>query len=155
MPDMQELDGSQPRIAVERVVPALSSPALHGGSSESPLDPRERLESIDAEPINAELVGPELGGAPPTERTASEPWFALRRRDVELAIVVAAAIGLIAGDVAVGAACGAIVAAAAMFRRLPFSFAEGFIGYRPDTGWPQGVQEDDDFHWSWKKVPGR
>ena len=152
MPDMQDLDGSQPRIATERVVPALSSPMLHGGSSES-LD--DTVELVAAGLTKAELVEPELGSSPPTERTASEPWFAPHRRDVELAAVVAAAVSLIASDVAVGAACGAIVAAAAMFRRLPFSFAEGFIGYRPDTGWPQGVQEDDDFHWSWKKVPGR
>ena len=37
--------------------------------------------------------------------------------------------------------------------RLPFSFGDGFLGFRSDTGWPQGVQEDDDFHWSWS--PGR
>jgi hypothetical protein len=147
MPDMQDLDGSQPRVATERVVPALSSPVLHAGSSEPLDDPVELLA--------AEFVEPAVVDTPPAERTASEAWFAPRRRDVELAIVVAATISLVASDVAVGVASGAIVAAAAMFRRLPFSFAEGFIGYRPDTGWPQGVQEDDDFHWSWKKVPGR
>jgi hypothetical protein len=32
---------------------------------------------------------------------------------------------------------------------IPFSFGEGFVGYRGDQGWPQGVQEDDDVRWSW------
>ena len=155
MPEMQDLDGSQPHVAMERVVPALSSPVLHGVSSDSIDEPGEHPELIMAELNDAGLVEPALGGAPSTERSAPEKWFAPRRRDAELAIVVAAAISLVAGDVAVGLAGGAVVAAAATFRRLPFSFAEGFIGYRPDTGWPQGVQEDDDFHWSWKKVPGR
>jgi hypothetical protein len=30
-----------------------------------------------------------------------------------------------------------------------FSFTDGFLAYRGDPGWPRGVQEDDDFHWSW------
>ena len=35
-------------------------------------------------------------------------------------------------------------------RHLPFPFGQGFIGYRADLGWPQGVQEDDDVHWNWR-----
>jgi hypothetical protein len=31
---------------------------------------------------------------------------------------------------------------------FPASFGEGFLPFRPD-GWPRGVQEDDDAHWSW------
>ena len=34
--------------------------------------------------------------------------------------------------------------------RVPFSFGEGFVGYRPDPKWPRGVQEDDDFRWNWR-----
>jgi hypothetical protein len=148
MPDMQDLDGSQqPQVATERVVPALSSPALHGGSSELLDDPAELVE--------AELIEPDVVDAGPAHWAAPEPWFAPRRTDFELAVVVAAAIILAAGDVALGVLSGAFLAAAAVLRRVPFSFGEGFIGYRPDTSWPQGVQEDDDFHWSWKKVPGR
>jgi hypothetical protein len=151
MPDMQDLDGSQPRIATERVVPALSSPMLHGALSEAFDEPWEITELVESE-----IVKPELVDDGPAERTAPpEQWFAPRRSDFELAIFVAAAIILAAGDIGLGVICGAFLVAAAAFRRLPFSFGEGFIGYRPDMGWPQGVQEDDDFHWSWKKVPGR
>jgi hypothetical protein len=28
-------------------------------------------------------------------------------------------------------------------------FATGFLGPRTDLGWPSGVQEDDDHHWTW------
>lgn len=36
-------------------------------------------------------------------------------------------------------------------RRIPasYSLAAAFMGYRPDDGWPQGVQEDDDVRWNW------
>ena len=36
-------------------------------------------------------------------------------------------------------------------RRMPasYSLAAGFLPYRSDEGWPQGVQEDDDVHWNW------
>ena len=33
--------------------------------------------------------------------------------------------------------------------RSTISFGEGFLGYTARDGWPQGVQEDDDFHWNW------
>jgi hypothetical protein len=36
-------------------------------------------------------------------------------------------------------------------RRIRFGFAEGFIGYRSQLGWPRGVQEDDDVHWRWHR----
>jgi hypothetical protein len=66
---------------------------------------------------------------------------------------VAVAISLVTGDVIVGATCGACLTAIAVIRRVPFSFGQGFVGYRSDMGWPQGIQEDDDFHWQWKKAP--
>jgi hypothetical protein len=28
------------------------------------------------------------------------------------------------------------------------SFADGFLPYRPDDGWPRGVQEEDVVHWN-------
>ncbi len=34
--------------------------------------------------------------------------------------------------------------------RTRLSFGQGFLGYRGD-GWPVGVQEDDDVHWSWHR----
>jgi hypothetical protein len=35
--------------------------------------------------------------------------------------------------------------------RLPGSFGQGFVGFRRD-GWPTGVQEDDDAHWTWPRA---
>jgi hypothetical protein len=139
MQDVQDLDGSQPRVATERVVPAVSSPMLHAGSYQAGPAP-------DPEPIEP---GP-AEDTPPLDGSVSAPGFTPRRSDVELAGVVAMAISLVAGDLAVGLTCGACLAAVAVFRRLPYSFGEGFVGYRPDLGWPHGIQEDDDFHWNWK-----
>ena len=34
--------------------------------------------------------------------------------------------------------------------RLPFTLADGFLPYRPDPDWPQGVQEEDDVRWNWR-----
>jgi hypothetical protein len=33
-------------------------------------------------------------------------------------------------------------------RRIPGSFAEGFLPYRVDDQWPRGVQEEYDVKWS-------
>ncbi len=48
-----------------------------------------------------------------------------------------------------------VVATAVVLRRvaasMSFSFADGFLTYRGDAGWPHGVQEDDDFRWSWSR----
>jgi len=45
-------------------------------------------------------------------------------------------------------------------RRREYSFGQGFLGYRAESGWPRGVQEDDDMHWVWpspsaSRDPGR
>jgi hypothetical protein len=40
-------------------------------------------------------------------------------------------------------------------RRAGFSFADGIIGPRLALGWPRGVQEDDDVHWTWGKRPAQ
>jgi len=36
--------------------------------------------------------------------------------------------------------------------RLPWSFGDGFLGFR-GYGWPRGVQEDDDARWTWTDRP--
>lgn len=36
--------------------------------------------------------------------------------------------------------------------RSNLSFADGFIGFRGEAGWPKGVQEDDDVRWNWSKA---
>ena len=61
------------------------------------------------------------------------------------------------GDPRLGAGSALLVGAVWLARstsiRVPFSFGEGFLGYRPDPAWPQGVQEDDDVHWDWRTRP--
>jgi hypothetical protein len=54
---------------------------------------------------------------------------------------------------AVVAVCALIVREAHLRAdRSTISFGEGFLAYRGRDGWPQGVQEDDDFRWNWKPV---
>src|SRR5262245_60805267 len=143
MPDIVELDGSPPRVAIERVVPAVSSARIHGSHA-----------AIEPEPFAAEPA-PEPGVVPasqaPTDRARAEPGITPRRADLELAAFVALATSLIGGDVRIGVLCGAFLITAAVCHRVPFSIAQGFVGYRSDMGWPQGVQEDDDVHWQWRK----
>ncbi len=66
----------------------------------------------------------------------------------------AVAIMLISHDERLSVAGGILVGVAAILRtidrRITFSFGAGFLGYRSDMGWPQGVQEDDDVHWRWR-----
>jgi len=153
MVDIVELDGSPPRVAIERVVPALSSRLLHGPEPGWSSELLERVEPLGSlAPLEPASAGPgqEARETEASERVVPEPGFVPRRSDLELAGVVAVAISLAVGDIAVGVLCGAALALTTMFRRVPFSFAEGFLGYRPDMGWPHGVQEDDDFQWNWK-----
>jgi hypothetical protein len=56
---------------------------------------------------------------------------------IALGTVIAVAVGLL--SLAIRTSRGA---------RLPGSFGQGFLRFRAD-GWPIGVQEDDDAHWSW------
>lgn len=36
--------------------------------------------------------------------------------------------------------------------RATFSFGEGLLPYRAQTGWPQGVQEEDEVRWNWSPI---
>jgi hypothetical protein len=127
-------------VKLQAVVPTISAPVLH--------DPTPGLE------------GPELSKALENRVLDIEiPWGVLpasplRRADLEAAGIVAVMASFISVDVRVGLVWGglACLIAALMHidRRIPFSFGQGFLGYRPDLGWPQGVQEDDDFRWNWK-----
>lgn len=68
-----------------------------------------------------------------------------------LAIVVAAPLFVLAGwQLALIAGVGATIVRE-VERRMPasYSFAAGFLPYRPDDGWPHGVREDDDVRWNW------
>ena len=68
--------------------------------------------------------------------------------------MAAAAIWMISQDVPLSVAGGVVVAVAAIVRtldrRITFSFGAGFVGYRSEMDWPQGVQEDDDVRWRWR-----
>lgn len=72
-----------------------------------------------------------------------------------LALLVAAPVLLVAGwQLALVAGAVALVARGLdrLVSRAPFSLGDGFLPYRPETGWPQGVQEDNDVHWNWSKA---
>ena len=131
---------TSPPVKLQAVVPTISAPVLH--------DPTPALE------------GPELSKALQSRVLDIEvPWAVLpgsplQRADLEFAALVAVLVSFVAVDVRVGLAWGVVACALAALRRvdrrIPFSFGQGFVGYRSDLGWPQGVQEDDDFRWNWK-----
>ncbi len=52
-----------------------------------------------------------------------------------------------AAVVAVGGALAAIAFVTRLSATVRGSFADSFVGFR-DDGWPRGLQEDDDAHWS-------
>jgi len=72
-----------------------------------------------------------------------------------LALLVAAPVLLLAGwQLALVAALVAVVSRAIdrLVGRATFSFGDGFLPFRSQPGWPQGVQEDDDVRWDWSDV---
>jgi hypothetical protein len=129
---------------------------------------------IELEPVHGTVTAPILdaGHAPAERDRAIEdgplavggvnelPWPMLRHGaihplDVAAPVVAGSAIALATGDASLGAASGLVVGAVWSLRsvsvHVPFSFGEGFVGYRPDPVWPHGVQEDDDVHWDWRR----
>ena len=129
------MDEPEP-VPTERVAPAISSPLLH---------------ARDVDPVPALELEPEQGGE-------FELPQALAMNPTKVVAVGAAAAGAgasaLTGDPRIGLALIGVVGLASLLRsadrRLPFSFGEGFVGYRADLGWPRGVQEDDDVHWAWR-----
>jgi hypothetical protein len=125
--------GVQASVRIERVVGSISAPVLL---------PDEASSDVDVE---------ELGG---DGELPGVKWTAVAGRSVAVALLVGFAAGFALAD----ARAGLAVAASAwllqeirvVVEMIPFSFGEGFIGYRGDQGWPQGVQEDDDVKWSWR-----
>ena len=133
MPDLQ-IEQQPPVVETQRVVPVVSLVSIG--------------ESAAGSGEWSAPQGVELGRL----------WTALRHpvaRSAEL--IVALGIGVVAfvvsGDPRLGAGAAALVVAAASVRfvdrHVGFSFGEGFVGYRGDPAWPQGVQEDDDVRWDW------
>jgi hypothetical protein len=84
--------------------------------------------------------------------------LAIIRRPV--AVLVGVGFGLWAvaaiavGDTRVGLGSALVVVLAGSVRyvdrHVAFSFGEGFVGYRGDPAWPQGVQEEVDVRWDWR-----
>ena len=74
---------------------------------------------------------------------------------ITAALVAGSAISFATGDVGLAVGWGLLVfivgSLGHVSRRVPFSFGEGFVGYRPDPVWPHGVQEDDDVRWDWQR----
>lgn len=112
--------------------------------------PASRLRSPIMEPRRIDLPPPDDDRPavllPPLRAFVGPSGFAL---------LVAAPVLLLAGwQWAVIAGLGA-AACRELDRRIGragFSLGDGFLPYRPQTGWPQGVQEDDDVRWNWSPV---
>jgi hypothetical protein len=131
-------------VALQAVVGTVSAPIIERD--------RDALEAVDAA---------ESPAADPVAIAPSFdlPWAGLRGPSIRLAsvvgpLLVGTAVGMATGDARLGAGIGLVAwvigQLGALCRRLPFTFGEGFVGYRPDPVWPQGVQEDDDFRWNWR-----
>ena len=109
--------------------------------------PVARLRSpiMEPRPLDPRLLG---AGRP----TLTIPPVRAFVRPAAWALLAAApAFGLfgLPPAVAIGVAAAVIRTLDLQVARVGFSFADGFIGYRPQTGWPHGVQEDDEVHWNW------
>ena len=126
-------------------------------AAEVPL-PVERLEAV-IPIISAPILGHAAlmaEAAPPAVvvDVAHDATPELPRRSAYLLAGFMVATAIVAQvDVRLGLIVGATVCAGAgvrwIDRHVTFSFGQGFVGYRGDTGWPHGVQEDDDVHWNW------
>jgi hypothetical protein len=143
-------------VRAERVMLTVCAPVLDGRHARSDWD------GYGGPDAATELTDEELAAA--SERSEPElPWSSLLgqpRNILVLAGAVAAAsvVWLLSGDAGYAFWSGlvtAFIVASQVVDWVPFSFGAGFVGYRSDTGWPQGVQEDDDVHWNWRPGAAR
>ena len=96
-------------------------------------------------------------GAVQSERRDGRPpaadWPLPSQAEIAVAAFVGLAVAGATGEPAHGAAAAVVVLGWERIRRAigraPWSFGDGFLGYRADLGRARGVQEDDDFHWTW------
>ena len=149
MQGLLELEGSLPRIEecgvdaavrIERVVGSVSAPLI---------EPYVDLDGDDGAELTEDVAAfDDLPGV-------------MQRVSSGRSVVIALLAGLVAGVAMHDGRVAVVVGGGAwLFQQLrvfdgmiPFSFGEGFIGYRGDPAWPQGVQEDDDLKWSWRAAP--
>src|SRR5690242_7606046 len=123
---------------IERVEGSISSPLLHAHGT----------EPVDVEAAVADAADPEFE-TPWSGATGSpRAWL------LPAAVVLGIGAAVAAGDPRIGIVAAVPIVlvglASSIDRHVPFSFGEGFIGYRSHMEWPRGVQEDDDVHWSWR-----
>lgn len=139
-------------VRSERVVLTVCAPVLDGRHA------GVERHGYGGPNAGAELADEETAAA----RESSEPelpWSSLLGQPRSIlvlagAVAAAAVVWLLSGDAGY-AFWSAFVAAFVVASQVidwpsSFSFGQGFVGYRPDMGWPQGVQEDDDVHWNWR-----
>ena len=122
---------------------------------------------MNGEPVSLERVRGSVRRAPPPPPVSpSDAPARLEDGDHEhrpltqgdaVPVVTVGLVGFFSGEIVVSALAGVAALGALALRRLAirerFGFGDGFTPFRSDMGWPQGVQEDDDFHWSWSS-PG-
>ena len=136
----------------------------------------DRTEAVHVERVSGHVrAGPLVGhGGPPADdlpeialaeredRTDADPSPALAlepravaevlRREA-LAVGALVALFLATRDAALAIIGGGVLFTAQALRAVAgsvrFGFGDGFLGFRSDATWPRGVQEDDDFQWSW------
>jgi hypothetical protein len=120
-----------PGFELERVVPIVSLAVVHEPLADP--DDKPAAQGVDFGRLRA-------AARRPTSRLL-------------LAVAATAVAILTIGDLRMGLEGALVVALGASIRyvdrHVAFSFGEGFVGYRGDPAWPQGVQEDDDVRWDW------
>ena len=113
----------------------------------------------EAGPLPDDQDGDRVGPVEIARPAVDLPWAALRGPSIRLTgvtvpLLIGTAVAILMSNPGYGAACGLFLwfawSLGSASRRVPFSFGEGFVGYRPDPIWPQGVQEDDDVRWDWR-----
>jgi hypothetical protein len=98
-----------------------------------------------------EALADALADALPWGLPSSEAVMRPMRQAGLLAVAASFGVALATRDARLGLAGGALVGLWTILRSIDrhvtFSFGSGFVGYRPDMGWPRGVQEEDGVRW--------
>ncbi len=137
--DQDDLREQPERVELQRVVGMVTAPIL--GTDSVPAD-----DVFDG-------TSPELMVGRAIETPVSQLGL-VRAVEIATLFVAAAAVAFTTGEPNIGVGCGLVLFAAWSLRsvseRRPFSFGEGFVGYRPDPARAHGVQEEDDVRWDWR-----
>ena len=118
------------------VVPVLVRPVVR---LRSPVLDPPRVEPLPSELLNGR---PSLG-FPSSDAIQRVLWIAM------LAATPALVLFGWQAAILVGMLAAAAREIDGRLDRATGGFADGFLPYRADDGWPRGVQEDDDLRWHW------